>query len=126
MNASRCTYVAAPDAKAAETLPSSAGQRRSADVIVEGEVSSDIEIAVINEHVIVERVVELGPELQVEAFGQSRFLRNLEIHNLVVRPSESRVDTRASARVSKRPSAPGARAIRLERSDGLKRRGIQQ
>src|SRR5262252_8742388 len=77
LNASRGTYVAAPHAKAAETLPRCAGQRRSADVIVEGStISADREIAVIDKHVLVERVVELGSDLQVHPFSQSRILGN--------------------------------------------------
>ncbi len=126
MNASRCTYVAAPDAKAWETLPGCAGQRRRADVIAEGEVSSDIEIAVINEHVIVERVVELSPELQGHAFGQGCLLHDRKINVLVVRTPKDRVDTRTRAGVPVNSRASEAGAGRLKGSDGFECRSIQQ
>ena len=77
MNASRRTDIAAPNTEARETLPGGAGQRRRADVSGESPtISADIEIAVIHKHVIVERVIELGSQLQVHAFGQSRLFRN--------------------------------------------------
>ena len=75
---------------------------------------------------IVERVIELGSQLQVHAFGQSRLFRDREINVLVVRTPKSRVDARTGACVSKRPSASGTRAVWLERSGGLKSRGVQQ
>ena len=78
-------------------------------------VSGDVEIAVIDKQMSVERVIKLRAEYEVESLVQLCVLGYGKVHVFVVRPSEAKY-ARTFTRVSKHACAAPARPGRLKGS----------
>ena len=86
---------------------------------VESIASRNGEIAVVDEHMLIEGVVKFGAEYKTESLIKPRVLRNRKVHVLVVWSAETK-NARTGSSVAKYPLARGARSKRLERGQGFK------